>query len=145
MKAADIHKDTDRAVAYFNPRENYFLLVAEAPRGYGSVEINKTIKISDAEFDSAIASELLTILASFQHNAASNVLVRSGKDYQLFRKKHLSVGIERQKSSGDVRLWPRHRIQGGFGGRNAEQIVLSVKEYPTSIAQRLRDAFATSS
>lgn len=141
MKAEQIHENKDQAALYFNRRENYFLVTAIAKQGYGSVEVGAPVKISGDEFEKRIGQILSQALDSFHGNSPNDQLRREPGEYQAFRNKHLSIGVERQRSSGELRLMPLHRIQGGYAGKRAEEIVLSAQDVPMKLPATIREAF----
>ncbi len=141
MNAEQVHENRDLATLYFNRREDYFLVVAEAKIGYGRTEVGQAVKITGDEFEKKIGQILSQALDSFHSNSPNDQLRRLPGEYQAFRKKHLSIGVERQHSSGELRIMPRHRIQGGYAGKRADEIVLSAQEVLTNLPTAIRKAF----
>lgn len=141
MRAEQVHENTDQATLYFNRRENYFLVAAEPKKGYGRTEVGEPFKITGDEFERRIGQVLSQVLDSFNSNSPEDQTRRQPGEYQAFRKRHQSVGVERQRSSGELRVMPLHRLQGGYVGSRAEEVVLSAGEVPTRIAAVIREAF----
>jgi hypothetical protein len=141
MNAEQLHEDRDVATLYFNRREDYFLVAAEAKQGYGRTEVGEPVKITGDQFEKRIGEILSQALDSFQGNSPSDQLRRQPGEYQAFRRKHLSISVERQRSSGELRIMPCHRIQGGYAGKRTEEIVLSAQEVPMKLPTVIRKAF----
>ncbi len=134
-------ENTDWTTVYFNRREKYFLVMVEARKGYGRVEIGEFAKIPDSEFEKAVAQVVSKSLDSFQSNSPNSTFRMSPEEYKTFRKQHLGVGVQRRRPSGELTIMPLHRRQGGFVGTRTEQILLSGNEYAAKVASSLREAF----
>ena len=141
MNTEQVHANADHATLYFNRREDYFLVVVEAKKGYGRTEVGEPVKIAGGEFENRICQVVSQALDSFHSNSPEDQIRRQPGEYQTFRKKHLSVGVQRQRSSGELRIMPLHRLQGGYVGSLSEAIVVSAQEVPTKIAAAIREAF----
>jgi len=136
---------SDRTVAwasvYKNVKSNDVLVVAKVVGPNGRTEIGDPIRISDDELESLVAVKLLRALDSFATNVYSLEATRpmSTEDYQTFRKHHLSVSVERLES-GDIVFLPLHHVEGGYGGKYAEQVVVAKQDVPAMIPAALREA-----
>jgi hypothetical protein len=141
MTAERVHENTDQAALYFNRRENYFLVIAEAKQGYGSTQVGEPFKVAGLEFDARIGQLLSQVLDSFHNNSSNDSIPKSPEEYRAFRKKHLGLSIKRNRTSGEVQVMPLHKLQGGYVGALKEAIVISAQDVPTKIAAVLREAF----
>lgn len=132
----------DSVALYFNPRRKVFFVAQERRRGRGKAETGELLEIVDSDFDSRVCAVVVSCLDKFQANAYSQEEVghRSPVKTREFIRQHLGVNVERTPT-GDFIIQPLHHNEGGYTGREEEQIVLGKNEVPGRLSSTLRSAF----
>jgi hypothetical protein len=97
---ADQYEQTDFASVYFNPRERIFLVVETARRGHAQGEVGEPIEISEAEFETRIAAELLKALDSYRTKVWSQEIARRTRRFPIFSDLNKRANFTLKPKSG---------------------------------------------